>query len=221
MGCNVSARWQVMVVMGDLISETYTQMGRILDMPADVELPSFQSLLWPTLVAVKTLGGSGSIAEIEAKVAELIGATEAQQAVLHKEGPLSQINYLVAWCRTYLKFGGYLVNTARGVWSITEAGRGATEADMPTVVLKYREASRARRAARRAGTVADAGVSDASEGEGNGEDEEEASPTWREKLLSRLLALSSERFEHLAKRLLREAGFTPSGGDWAIRRRGH
>jgi restriction endonuclease Mrr len=113
-------------------------------MPPDVDLPRLQSLLWPTLVAVKELGGSGSIAEIEAKVVELIDATEAQQAVLHKQGPLSQINYMVAWCRTYLKFAGYLVNTVRGVWSLTETGRLATEADMIAVRLQYREASRTR-----------------------------------------------------------------------------
>jgi restriction system protein len=179
-------------------------MGTIPEMPPDTELPSFQSLIWPTLTAVKALGGSGSIAEIEAKVTELIGATESQQAVLHKQGPLSQINYLVAWCRTYLKYGGYLVNTVRGVWSVTETGRTATEADMVTLRLKYREASRARRAARQAGkaTTDAVGHDDSEEGE------DEAAPTWREELLSHLLDLSPDRFEQLAKRLLREAGFT-------------
>jgi restriction endonuclease Mrr len=57
-------------------------------------------------------------------------------------------NYRIAWCRTYLKGSGYLTNSSRGVWSITDAGRGATEADMAMVETRYRALHPPKRAAR-------------------------------------------------------------------------
>lgn len=37
-------------------------------MKSDVGVPRYQDLLWPTLVALRELGGSGSIAEIDKTV---------------------------------------------------------------------------------------------------------------------------------------------------------
>jgi restriction system protein len=164
------------------------------------EIPRWKSLLWPTLEAVKALGGSGSIQEIETKVAELIGATEAQQAVPHGEGRYTEINYRLAWCRTYLKGVGLLTSAGRGVWAITEQGRQATPADMDKVEGYYRNLRKARRQAE----LADAGQADDDGPDGAGE---EIGGDWRDELLKRLLTLTPDRFEHLAKRLLREAGF--------------
>lgn len=53
----------------------------------------------PTVKALRTLGGSGSINEIVQKVLELEGFTEEQQAVSHGDGPQSQIEYWLAWAR--------------------------------------------------------------------------------------------------------------------------
>src|SRR4051794_36327442 len=87
------------------------------------ELPRFE-MLWPLLEVVKERGGSASIQEIEEGVAEKIGLTEEQLDVLHGGGPRTEISYRLAWCRTYLKYVGALENSARGVWAITEEGRG-------------------------------------------------------------------------------------------------
>jgi restriction system protein len=181
--------------------------------PDQPDLPRWNTLFWPTLKAVKALGGSGSIREIESKVAEVIGATEQQQAVLHGQGPGTEINYRIAWCRTYLKGAGYLTNSSRGVWSITDAGREATEADMATVEARYRALHPPRRAAR-PGRGYDPLTEDP-------EAEEESAPSWRKALQQCLINLRPDRFEHLAKRLLREAGFkevevTGRSGDGGI-----
>src|SRR6266498_1127352 len=81
-------------------------------------VPSYVELLWPTLQAIRAIGDSGSIEEIVEKVVELEGFTEAQQSVPHGDGPGSEIQYRLAWSRTYLKGMGLLDNSARGVWAL-------------------------------------------------------------------------------------------------------
>jgi restriction system protein len=73
--------------------------------------------------------------------------------------------------------------------------------DVPDGLRDYQLAVRSARLARR-GQTSDTGT--APEFDGEGDDQ----PDWKEKLLETLLALSPERFEHLARRLLLEAGFT-------------
>jgi hypothetical protein len=46
---------------------------------ADRGLPRWKDLLWPTLEAVKALGGSGTNQEIESKVADLAKLSEDSQ----------------------------------------------------------------------------------------------------------------------------------------------
>ncbi|MDQ6847980.1 MAG: restriction endonuclease [Candidatus Dormibacteraeota bacterium] len=150
--------------------------------------------------AISALGGSGTINEIEKAVATILDATEEQQAVLHGDGPQTEINYRLAWCRTYLKGVGYLENSSRAVWSVTEAGRRATESDMQTVEGRYKAHHRMRKAATGGGMAPGTGI--------DVDSLEAAASSWRDDLLTHLLALAPDRFEHLSKRLLREAGFT-------------
>jgi len=90
---------------------------------ADAQIPPYKDLLWPTLGAVREMGDSGTIEEIVEKVIEREGFTEEQQSVQHGDGPRSEIEYRLAWARTYLKGMGALINSTGGVWSTTEAGR--------------------------------------------------------------------------------------------------
>jgi restriction system protein len=76
------------------------------------DLPPYHALLEPALQAVFFLGGSASISEI---VIKRQGFTNAQQAVLHHDGPGTEIGYRLAWARTYLKGMGLLTNSSRGV----------------------------------------------------------------------------------------------------------
>ena len=89
-------------------------------------VPSYADLLWPTVKALRALGGCGGISEIVEKAVELKGFTEEQQAVPHGDGPQSQIEYRLAWARSYLKGMGLLDNSARGVWTLTEKGRDSS-----------------------------------------------------------------------------------------------
>jgi restriction endonuclease Mrr len=88
----------------------------------DSDVPQYHELLWPTLTAVSELGGPASIGEIVEAVVKREAFTEGQQAVLHNDGPNTEIGYRLAWARTYLKGMGLLTNSQRGVWALTEQG---------------------------------------------------------------------------------------------------
>lgn len=180
----------------------------------NVPIPAYNELLWPTLRAIRDLGHSGTIEEIEEKVIEQEGFSDAQQAVLHKDGPSTEIEYRLAWGRTYLKKMGALDNMTRGVWTTTEEGRHLTEDEVDPRWRAYVAELREKRK-RRERAAKDAGADD-TEGADTGETDD-----WREELLQSLFSMSPEGFERLAQRLLRAAGFvntsiTARAGDGGI-----
>ena len=85
-------------------------------------VPKFDKLMWPTLKAIKALGGSASNAEIVQKVIEQEGFSKETQNEMHDTGPMTKLEYRMAWARTYLKKYEALENSERGVWSITDVG---------------------------------------------------------------------------------------------------
>src|SRR5262245_20245064 len=87
-----------------------------------VDLPPYNELLWPAMVAVRDRGGSVSIDEMVRAVIASESLTEAQQALLHGDGPETEIGYRLAWARTYLKGMGLLTNSRRGVCVIIRTG---------------------------------------------------------------------------------------------------
>jgi restriction system protein len=163
----------------------------------DVRVPSVTALLWPTLKAVRAIGDSGTIEEIDERVIEAGQFSEEQQSVLHNDGPKTEIEYRLAWARTYLKGMGLLDNSTRGVWATTERGRAVVEVDIDGLLKDYR----ARLAEERRRKEEEAGE------DGDGADEGTAEDDWRQELLKTLLAMTPDGFERLAQRLLRAAGF--------------
>ena len=90
-------------------------------MPA-VTVPQYHEFLVPALRAVSDLGGSSSISEMVDSVVGEGRFTDEQQALLHNDGPETEIGYRLAWARTYLKGMGLLTNSQRGVWALTDKG---------------------------------------------------------------------------------------------------
>lgn len=156
-------------------------------------VPQYHEMLWPTVVALRDLGGSGSISEIDQTVVTNEKFTDEQQAVLHGDGPRSEIGYRLHWARTYLKGMGLANNSQRGVWSLTEAGRTVTPEQIEPLRAAYIKASRKTPKPRKK----------------TGDDEQpDGEEQWRDQLLDVLLAMTPDAFERLCKRLLREAGFS-------------
>jgi restriction system protein len=187
---------------------------------ATADVPPYHELLWPTLQAVTDLGGSASIGEIVETVIKHRGFTDAQQAVLHNDGPETEIGYRLAWARSYLKGMGLLTNSARGIWSLTDEGT-ALVTDPAATDNQRRERIRElwqahlveTRKARKTRPPQDAGDPDTAE--------LAAERGWKELLLDQLMDMPSDAFERLAQRLLREADFdsvnvTGKSGDGGI-----
>lgn len=177
---------------------------------APQSIPQYSELLWPTLQAVRDLGHSAKLEEIDERVIEVENFSEAQLAVPHLDGPRSEIEYRLAWARTYLKGMGLLDNPARGIWVTTEPGRVVVEPQLEPLRKDYLARLAEERKRKKVAAEAAGADPELSEAEAEGETED-----WREELLRTLLAMSPTAFEHLAERLLRAAGFintTVSGG---------
>jgi len=158
---------------------------------AKVTVPTFDALMNPLVQALKSLGGSGTIEEVNNKVAEIAGLTDAQLEVLHNpaKGGVTEVEYRLGWSRTYLKQFGILENSSRGIWALTPAGSKIDHVD-------EKEVTRVVRAKRKKTRDEE-------------EDEEPATTdNWREELLDILGKMPSSAFERLAQRMLRESGFT-------------
>ncbi len=86
------------------------------------QLPTREQLLNPILKALGELGGSGSIEEINECVIRLMGIPETLANIPHdskKPDGRTSLEYNLAWGRTILKVNGYLENSKRGIWALT------------------------------------------------------------------------------------------------------
>lgn len=109
---------------------------------AKINVPAYHEMLWPTLEALKQMGGSGTNQEIMDTVIEIEGYSEAQQRVIHGRGPGTEIGYRLHRARTYLKNVGAIANSSRGIWAITDLGRGLSETDMEAIPATVRKMTR-------------------------------------------------------------------------------
>ena len=175
---------------------------------SDSNVPTFDSLMNPVLKALKELGGSGTIHEIDAKAAEIARLTDEQLEVLHNpdRGSQTEVEYRLAWTRTYLKKYGLLENSSRGVWALTPEGRQTNRVNPKAVVQFVRDQDRKARAA----AVEEEDIEEA-----------DSEVTWRDELIEILLDMDASAFERLVQRMLRESGFvqvevTGRSGDGGI-----
>ncbi len=184
-------------------------------MPEPVTLPSARDLLWPTILAMRALGGSGHIDEINEEVARQQGFSEEQMALQRvASDSRSMLEYRLAWSRNGLKNAGAIENSARGVWALTDNGRTWSEEQLKQAVLAWQ--AEYRKNYKQPGSIedsADAELDESDQGVGEA--------GWKETLLKTLLAMDPSAFERLAQRILREAGFrnvevTGRSGDGGI-----
>lgn len=172
-------------------------------------LPDLAGMMLVTVEALKDLGGSATIQELDEKVIELEGVTEAEQAfTMPRDENRTRVNYYLAWARTYLKRGEALNNSSRGVWALTEGGAAITGVDetraiYDQVTLEERERARLKRLAAKGAKSSQTGEIEVLATDGPDDEED-----WKSALLSVLGKMDPAAFERLAQRLLREAGFT-------------
>jgi restriction system protein len=165
-----------------------------------VVVPTFDQLMNPTLAALHALGGSASIPElVERVIADLRCPGEVVEQP-HGDRGMTEVEYRLAWARTYLKKYGLLDNSSRAVWSLTPKGLETKAVEPQEVVKAVRAMFVVERKARK--EAEGAGERDIVEVEEAGE-----VASWREKLVTRLLTMPPASFERLCMRVLRESGF--------------
>jgi restriction system protein len=174
----------------------------------DVKVPTFDSMMNPLIQGLKLLGGSGTIAEIDNKTTEILNLSDEQLEILHDpdKGSQTEVEYRLAWTRTYLKKYGILENSGRGVWALTAKGRQLEKVN-PTTVKRVVRAQDKKEKPVISGN--------------DGLEQTEVEMSWRDELLDVLLKMDPAAFERLVQRLLRESGFiqvevTGKSGDGGI-----
>jgi len=172
------------------------QPARIRKRPTDVAIPTVPEFYRPLVRALRALGGSGSIDEIDQRTVELMGLPDSVTEILQNpdNDTRTVVEYRLAWARTHLKIARVLENSGRGVWALVSAGIDPDSIDPATVN---------REARKRTGTRPTIDPPDPEP------PPPDVAMEWRQQLHHTLTReLSPAAFERLSMRLLREAGFT-------------
>ncbi len=163
-----------------------------------LKIPLFYELMNPLITALRDLGGSGSNEEIYAQVLQNLKLPEDVSSALHdaEASNVTEVQYRLAWARSYLKKYGVVTNSSRGVWALIKTDQAAIE---PKEVLKFVKGQVQKQQQQ------EAGLKTAQDFE---EETPEEAQGWRATLHHILTtSIDPSSFERLIQRLLRESGF--------------
>jgi restriction system protein len=166
------------------------------------KVPTYDRLMNPVIQALRDLGGSGSIDEIYEKVVENLKLPEDVLSILHdpETGNTTEVQYRLAWARTYLKKYGLLESSSRRIWALTKKAESIKDVDAKEVQKFVRELDRKERETKASQPKSGEDLSDS--------DKPDEAQSWRTTLHHVLTKqLEPSAFERLIQRLLRESGF--------------
>ena len=176
-----------------------------IDSPQTIECPQTKFFFEPTLKALQSLGGSGSIEEIFKTVATITHLPNEVLDIMHNF-TMTEVEYRLAWARTYLKNYGAIEKSRHTVWALTAKGAKMIKEGNIDVrdICKF--------STNRSANTNTTTDEELIENERVG---------WREQITNILLNMDPYAFEKLAQRLLRECGFsdvqvTKRSGDGGI-----
>jgi len=156
----------------------------------------FVKWMGPTLDALRELDGSGKPREVVDLIAEKSGISDKKLEETLKSGQTRFYNQ-VHWARQYLVWEGLLDSSTRGVWTLTPKGfeTSLNESDARNIFLKWVKIH------------ADARKKDGDSDSSASVDTDNVDEDWDDILLEVLRKVTSEGFERICARLLRESGF--------------
>ena len=173
----------------------------------DARIPRYTTLLTPTFLALKDLGGSGSNSEILDKVISNLEIPAEVADIPHPGNEnMSEVAYQLAWARTYLKKYGVITNSERSIWSIMPDYAAAEKLEDKKIIRHLNDQKRKKKIS----NVDPANPElpqDNDPSNGDVEYPDEAKP-WRARLSEILQTMDPFGFERLTQRVLRECGFT-------------
>lgn len=158
----------------------------------------YDDLFNPTLTALKNLGGSGAVSEIEEQVISILNLSEEAVNEIHREST-TKLTYRLAWARNYLKRFGLLDNSARGVWALTESGQNTSDVDKEKVKKAVVKKDKEERSKKQQKSIDEPDLKEKTE--------ELEEFNWQDELIETMRGIQPDQFERLCQRLLRELGF--------------
>lgn len=179
--------------------------------------PNFVRYFNPVIQALIELGGSARPTEVRDWIAAHLNVTDEEQTETTASGTVRFDNQ-VAWARFYLARAGIIDASRRGVWTLSEKGRGIPHLSHQEAYSLFKDVhAQFEQNPRIEGE-------DAADSDVEAPSEEAAiasGPNHRVQVLEALLSLSPTGFEAFAQRLLRESGFqgvtvTGRSGDGGI-----
>jgi restriction system protein len=169
------------------------------------QLPTYLELLYPTLIAAKAIGGSGSAHEIRTQVIQGENFSEEAVSRTYPNRDKSILLDRLDWARSYCKLGGALDSPRRNLFLLSEFGQQILEMapnEARSALLDMDAQVRGRRRG-----SADAVVSAVDpEGEFEPEPDEPDDRIWRNDLLTRLHQLPPDGFEEFVIYVLKTYG---------------
>lgn len=174
------------------------------------DVPGFEAYMWPIIERLKANGRSMTNAEMLEDVAQHMDLTEAVLNVRVGKWNELAVAQRLGFARSWLKLGGAVTNSQRGVWTLTPLGAGMTPQEVAAIPKKVQ-----RDYVRKSKTeTLDNGPIDLIAAE-------DVAGDWKDQLMVHLMALEPAAFERLCQRLLREFGFikvevTGKSGDGGI-----
>ena len=168
-------------------------------------IPKQYEFINPTLKALRRLGGSGKNDEIYNEVLSIMNLPDEAIDYSHLGSERqTEVQYRLAWARTYLKAYGVLKNSERSVWFLGSEYLEEKEIDAMKVMAAYRDKTYKKDKT----SLKDNADEDAEEKVSEIADLPDEVKPWRKKLYDVLMNMDPFAFERLTQRVLRECGFT-------------
>ena len=114
-------------------------LGESKDAGEEVDVPDQYELCGPTLQALHTLGGNGSIRDIVETVIRQMALPEEITRQPHEGSHQTELEWQLGWSRTVLKRCGLVNNPRSGVWVLTEAASSRLGISADEVKILYRQ----------------------------------------------------------------------------------
>lgn len=170
-----------------------------------METPKYYEFMNPILQALRERGGTLTNEEIVDAVVHLMHLPDEVVDRKQHGQNMGEVEYRIAWAKSYLKKAGYLTQSTRGVWALTAQGKAINAVNVRAILAEVRKDYVVRRKQRAKSHIA---PDEEEEGASAALAEVEEELGWKQRVLDTLLAMSPDAFERLSQRLLRECGFT-------------
>lgn len=165
--------------------------------------PTYTDLIVPTFKSLIDLGGSGTNGEIYDRILKNMNLTKEAIEESHLESTnQTELQYQLAWARTYLKNYGVISNSKRCVWSVEPKFLNIDPETLdPTQIVAFTSNKNRKEIDKINDKTKELKI------EPDEEDIPEENRPWRNQLSNILHNMDPFSFERLTQRVLRECGF--------------